>query len=116
MKLIVAGDRDFNNYDFVKSKLDSILSQVDEDIEIVSGKCKGVDKLGEEYAAENGYPIKPFPADWDKYGKAAGPIRNKQMAEYGTHLVAFLKKGSKGTKSMIEIATELKLPIRVINI
>ena len=114
MKLIIAGGRDFDDYPLMKSKLDNILETVDEQIEIVSGTANGADKLGEQYAQEKGFPIKRFPADWDKYKKKAGYIRNKQMAEYATHCVCFWNGKSKGTAMMIDLAKELKLGLRVI--
>ena len=80
MKVAVIGGRDFNDYDKAKKSLDNILKFVDEDIEIISGGAKGADAVGEKYAAEFGYPVKKFPADWDKFGKKAGYLRNKQMA------------------------------------
>lgn len=60
-------------------------------------------QVAEEYAFLHQIPFKLFQADWEKYGKAAGPIRNQQMAEYGNVLLAF-DRGTKGTKNMIETA------------
>lgn len=114
IRLIVAGSRNFKDYNLLKSKLDHLLKDTSE-VEIVSGTANGADKLGERYAKENNYPVKQFPADWDAYGKAAGYKRNKQMAEYATHCVCFWDGVSKGTKSMIELAKQHKLILRVIN-
>lgn len=115
-RIIVAGSRDFNEYEFVARWLDYYLGFIDGEIEIVSGKCKGVDALGEQYANDNNYPVKPFTADWNKHGIAAGPIRNQQMADYATHLIAFPAKDSKGTKDMIKKATDKKLHVITVNI
>lgn len=115
MKIIVAGSREFEDYEMLKNKLDKLLINQKE-IQIVSGGCRGADELGERYAKEKGYSIKVFKADWNKYGKKAGPLRNRQMAEYADGLVAFYKEGSRGTKNMIEEATEKKLKIRIIKI
>lgn len=87
-----------------------------ENTEIVSGKAKGGDRLGENYANAYGYKIKEFPADWDKYGKQAGYIRNKQMAEYASHLIAFWDFKSKGTGHMIDLAKSQGLTVRIIEI
>lgn len=114
MKLIIAGGRDFNNYELLETTLIHLLQYVDEDIEIVSGTCDGADKLGEMFAAENNHLVKRFPADWEKYGKSAGPLRNKQMAEYATHCVCFWDGQSKGTGSMIELAKRCGCNTRVI--
>ena len=112
MKVIIAGGRDFDNYEKLKLVCDFTLVS-SADIEIVSGGCKGADLLGERYAKENNYPIKRFNADWDKHGKAAGPIRNKQMSEYADALICFWDGESKGTKNMIHLAGENKLKLRI---
>jgi hypothetical protein len=84
------------------------------DIEIVSGTANSADKLGERYANENKYHITRFPADWDKYGKSAGYIRNEEMAKYAEVLIVFGDCKSKGTKHMIDIARRYNLKINVI--
>ena len=81
MKLIIAGTRTFTNYQKLKQICDHFL-QDQNNIEIVSGACRGADKLGEQYAKERNIKITRFPANWNKYGKAAGPKRNEQMANY----------------------------------
>ena len=116
MKLIIAGSRTFTDYHFIKLTLDKILSHVDEEIEIVSGACRGVDKLGELYAREYGYSIKIFTPDWKNNKLGAGFKRNMQMAEYATHCVCFWDGISKGTKHMIDLATKYQLPLRVITV
>ena len=118
-KVIIAGSREFDNYDMLKEKCDKILSRkVDEgeEIVIVSGTARGADTLGEKYAEERGYKIERYPANWDKYGKRAGYLRNKKMAEVSNACIVFLssKAENKGSKMMISIATEEKLLIRVI--
>lgn len=113
MKLIVAGSRDFTDYEFLKKTLDKLLIN-QTDIEIVCGMARGADLLGKRYAEERGYPVKEMPANWD-LGKRGGYIRNREMAQYGTHLVAFWN-GSKGTGHMIDLAKEFGLPTRVIKV
>lgn len=114
-KLVVAGGREFNDYPLLKERLDFFLMDVDiKDIEIVSGKARGADFLGERYAEENGILIKEFPADWDTHGKRAGYIRNSEMASYGTHCVVFWDGVSKGSKMMIELAKRKGLVVRVV--
>lgn len=115
MKIIVAGSREFKDYEMLKNKLDKLLIN-QKDIQIVSGGCRGADELGEMYAKEKGYSLKVFKADWNKYGKKAGPLRNRQMAKYADGLVAFYKEGSRGTKNMIEEAGKEGLKIRIIKI
>lgn len=81
-KLIIAGGRDFNNYDGMSKCLDRLLKNINDNIEIVCGMARGADRLGERYAKEHGYKVIYMPADWDLYGKSAGFKRNVQMAEY----------------------------------
>ncbi|MDV7188458.1 DUF2493 domain-containing protein [Lutibacter sp. TH_r2] len=109
MKLIIAGSRTFNDYKKICAECDNIL-QDQTNIEIISGAYyRGADKLGEQYAKERGYKITQFPADWNKFGKAAGPKRNEQMANYADTLIAFWDGKSRGTKNMIELAGQLGL-------
>jgi len=113
VKVIIAGGRDFNNYDLLCRKADKILSRQTE-IEIVSGTAKGADKLGELYAKERGYKIIHYIPDWNFFGKSAGYIRNEEMGRYADGLIAFWNEKSKGTKHMIDIAKKEDLLIRVI--
>lgn len=113
-KVIIAGGRNFNDYQLLCEKVDNILSSIKEDIEIVSGGATGADALGEKYAKDRGLYIKKFPADWNTHGKAAGPIRNLQMAKYGDACICFWDGESRGTKNMIETAEKYKLKLRVI--
>ena len=113
-KVIVAGTRGFTNYNLMCKKLDTLLCNL-KDIEIVSGTARGADSLGEKYAKENNLVLKQFPANWDKYGKRAGYLRNSQMADYADYLVAFWDGESKGTSHMINLAKEKGLKGRVVN-
>ena len=104
MKVIIAGGRDFDNPQMIEdtmSKLDVLVT------EIVCGEARGADTLGADWANRHGIPVAYFPAHWDEYGKAAGNIRNKQMAEYADYLVAFWDMQSHGTKNMIEIMQQM---------
>jgi hypothetical protein len=109
MKVIIAGSRDFNDYEELKTICDSVIGEA-EVTAIISGTARGADKLGEKYAKERGYNIERFPADWDKHGKAAGFVRNMAMAEAGDKLIAFWDGESVGTRHMIRLATERGIP------
>jgi hypothetical protein len=115
-RIIIAGGRDFNDYNRLKEKVDNLISEKRKthQIYIVSGKARGADSLGEKYANENGLNIMEFPADWDKHGKSAGYKRNLEMAENADALIAFWDGESRGTKHMIDIAKEKNLPTRII--
>lgn len=107
MKLIVAGTRTFRRID-----VGAIIKECGLDPgEVVTGAAPGIDSLASDWALREGIPVKQFPPDWNKYGRAAGPIRNAQMAEYGDALLAIWDGKSRGTRSMIEEAKKRGLPI-----
>lgn len=81
---LVAGSRTITDYNYIKETLDYFLQNKTE-ITIVSGGARGVDSLAERYAKERNYGLKIFPADWDRYGKQAGYIRNDEMHKYIYH-------------------------------
>jgi hypothetical protein len=116
MKVIIAGSRNFTDYQKLKKVCDQIL-QKQTDIEIVSGNhYKGADKLGIQYANEKGFDLIRFPAEWNKFGKAAGPIRNKKMARYADALIAFWDGKSRGTKNMIQNAKTEQIRLKIIQL
>lgn len=114
-RVIIAGTRTFSDYERLKEFADRCLSKISEskNIEIVSGHARGADALGEKYAKERGYDLKIFPADWERYGKIAGHLRNIEMAEYADALIAFWDDASRGTQDMIRIAERNQLKVRV---
>ena len=116
-KVIIAGGRDFDDYNMLKTHCDKILSNKRNNgyrIIIISGTARGADTLGERYAKEKGYEVLRFPADWNTYGKRAGYIRNKEMAENADACICFWDRISNGTRHMINIAKEKRLPLRII--
>jgi hypothetical protein len=115
MKLIVAGSRDGIPKDAVFAMLNMEVD-VDEDLIIVSGAARGVDKYGEEWAYLNNVDVVQFPADWKKYGKRAGYVRNTEMANYADELFAFWDSKSPGTGHMIKVMTDLKKPVTIFRI
>ncbi len=114
-RVVVAGCRNYDNYDEAKRYIDDCLSDIRRNYQvvIVSGGCKGADLLGERYAEENGFEIERYPADWKTYGRSAGPRRNKQMAEVSDYVICFWDEKSKGTKSMIDCARKYNKPIKI---
>lgn len=116
-KVIIAGSRHFYDYSVLCRFCDKVLKNKvleGEEIEIVSGRCYGVDLLGERYASERKFKIKAFPADWSVYGQGAGIIRNEQMAKYADALIAIWDGSSRGTANMIANAAAENLLIRVL--
>lgn len=95
MKVIIAGGRNVFLTDKNKAFLDTLTDVIDE---IVSGHAKGIDTDAELYAETRQIPLAVFPANWEKHKKAAGYIRNAEMAEYADALVFF--EGGRGTENM----------------
>ena len=112
-RVLVCGGRDFNDYDLLESVLDTISSEVGV-FQIISGCAKGADTLAIQYANKHEYPLREFPADWDKHGKAAGPIRNKQMLDEGRPNIVIAFPGGRGTADMVNRSK--KVGIEVIEI
>lgn len=110
MKTIIAGMRDFHHY---KTLLSAAQKCPFEITSVVSGGAKGVDALGERFAADHSLPIERYPADWKKHGRAAGPIRNAEMAENAEALLAIWDGKSRGTGNMIFNAKKRGLAVHV---
>lgn len=115
-KLIIAGSRSFDDYNFLKSKVDNLLANIKDKkkIIIISGTANGADKTGERYAIREGYDIIHKPADWDKHGKRAGYMRNQEMADIADACVIFWDGKSPGSKHMYDICKKKNLPVRLI--
>lgn len=110
MKVIIAGSRDITGLDPVR---DAINGSGFEITEVVSGGARGPDQTGEVLARFMGWSLKIFRADWDKHGKSAGPIRNREMAKYADALIAVFDGQSRGTKNMTEEMTKLGKPVYI---
>lgn len=110
MRTIVAGGRNVTDYRVVLNAMDIIgwTPTV-----IISGNANGVDKLGERWAKENVVVTEIFPANWDKYGKSAGYIRNDLMAKEAEALLLIWDGKSKGSGHMLKSAIKHKLKIMV---
>jgi hypothetical protein len=115
MKVIIAGSRDLviDSETFFK-EIDLNYPDI---VEVVSGVSGNIDFLGITYANIKGLKCTKFRANWNLHGRAAGPIRNAEMATYADGAIVFMKKtGSKGSQNMIETMKKLKKPVVVINI
>lgn len=115
-RVIIAGCRNFYNYVTLKERCEYYLQNkmITHNVIIVSGHASGADSLGEKFAKDHNLPCELLPADWDKHGKAAGPIRNAEMAEVADALIAFRDGQSRGTKSMIDLAKRKGLQVAVV--
>ena len=115
-RVIIAGCRDFDDYALLKERCNDYLCEKMETLNviIVSGHASGADALGERFAEEHGLQCEIHPADWGKYGRSAGPIRNAEMAEVSDALIAFWDGQNPGTRSMIELARKKGLQVSVV--
>ena len=118
-RVIVAGGRDFNDYELLKRTCDHILTHKKEthQITIVSGGARGADTLAIQYARDlsNDFNLVIVNANWEIHGKSAGFIRNTEMAEFAHALIAFWDSDSKGTKHMIDTSKSKNLLRHVVS-
>lgn len=116
-KLIIAGSRNFTNYDQLREIIDRVrahLNKKEKELVVVSGTARGADKLGERYAREHNLKIEAYPADWKEYGKSAGFKRNSDMSKAANGLVAFWDNKSNGTRHMIKKMKTNRKPTLII--
>jgi hypothetical protein len=120
MKILVCGQRDFQNKKFLYENLDDLNKELRSNLgegitKVIQGGAKGADLLGKQWARDRNILCSEFPADWNKHGKSAGPIRNNQMLKEGRphFVVAFYhdKQSSKGTKNMVFQAKQAGVPV-----
>lgn len=112
MRVIVAGSRSFTEADYPLVR-EVCLASGYWYSEVISGGAHGVDLLGERFAAEIGVPVRRMLADWDRYGRGAGPRRNEAMAKQANALVAVWDGASRGTADMIRRARSTGLLVYV---
>lgn len=110
MRVIIAGTR----HKIDPALLEQAIQESGFDVTcVVSGAADGVDLLGERWAQARGIGVRSFPADWDRYGRGAGPRRNEEMACVGEALIALPCKHSRGTRDIIRRVKEKGLPLHV---
>ena len=113
LRLAIIGSRDFNDYNLVKSTLEKYKDKISI---VVSGGANGADSLGERWAIDNGIETLIFPAEWDKYGKRAGYIRNQTIIQNCDCVIAFWNGESKGTNHSINLANKNSKPVKIVYI
>jgi hypothetical protein len=111
MKLIIAGSRTFVDYHVLCATLAPLRPQI---AQVITGGARGADQMGHRWAAEHGLPQEVFQADWARFGKGAGPRRNRVMAEAGDRLVAFWDGLSRGTADMILRMLQYRKPTQIV--
>ncbi len=101
MKILVCGGRDFNDEEMVASILSRYVFKGDI---LIHGGSSGADRLAGDWAKKNDIEVEVYPADWHRYGKSAGPIRNGQMLSVGKPNLVVAFPGGRGTEDMIRQA------------
>lgn len=114
--LLIAGGRDFSNYDLLARRCAAYIAENCgvQELTILSGCASGADSLGEQFAKEYQLQCRFFPAQWEKFGRAAGPMRNRQMAQVADGAVVFWDGRSRGTRSMIGYLRQMGVPFEVV--
>jgi len=118
MRVLVCGARDYDDKSLLFSTLDDLAASHDFEV-VIEGGARGADTLAREWAELRNIPIEEYRANWKEYGRAAGPIRNKQMLNEGhpDMVVAFPKTvltESRGTKDMVKQATKARITTIVV--
>ena len=108
MRTIIAGGRNIDYWPEVAAACAAASWPI---TKVIHGCAKGVDTLGEWYGEKNNIPVERFPAEWERLGRAAGPIRNEEMAQNADALIAVWDGKSKGTMNMIYLAYAYKLKV-----
>jgi hypothetical protein len=118
MRVLVCGDRNWNDQRLIEGWLDRLYTMHPEGVDVIEGGAAGADSLAHQAAMGLGIECKSYPANWAKYGRAAGPIRNKWMLVAGKPdlVLAFHDdlENSKGTKNMIEQAKKAGVRVQVV--
>ena len=117
VNLGIVGGRNFTNYNPFKECIRTSLEKWKIDINsiqfVVSGGARGADLLAEKWAREHNLQMKIFKPDWNKFGKKAGILRNSDIVDFSTHMIAFPTKQSVGTWDSIRKAFTKQIPIEV---
>lgn len=119
-RIIVAGSRDFNDVGIFRRSLANYLRDVHKDkhIAFISGKAKrGADNLIIDWCELTPFRVFTFEAQWKSaLGKGAGFVRNEEMGLEGSHLLAYWDGVSRGTKHMIDFASEKGLDVHIVDV
>jgi len=113
INLAIVGCRKYQDYDVLKYCVEEWIKENNNIDTIISGGATGVDSLAQQYATENDIPIIIHSAEWQKYGKNAGPKRNTKIVNDATHVLALPSKDSKGTWDTIRKAQAVKKPVTI---
>lgn len=109
MRVLVCGGRDYWDKATIRKELAEV-----KPTSVIHGAARGADTLAGEVAEAMGVPVEEYPARWNDYGKAAGPIRNQAMLERGKPDLVLAFPGGNGTADMVQRARKAGVPVRVV--
>ena len=117
--LIIAGSRDYHNYEMVEQRTTEFLNAISlrwigRPVVVVCGMARGADTLGHAWARNEGLGVVEMPADWDKYGRGAGYRRNDEMVRAADAAIYFWDGKSRGTAHCISSADHKGIPYAVV--
>lgn len=112
--VLVCGGRDFNDWLLMTLTLDEVDSEDHPISLLINGAARGADKMSTNWALCNGTDYVEYPADWDKYGRAAGAIRNRQMLVEGKPDLVVAFPGGAGTANMIKQARDAGVEVMIV--
>lgn len=119
LRILVCGGRDYTDKQALFDELDNLVAEYHETsnggITIISGEARGADALASQWAAVRRHHYEGYPADWEKHGKAAGPIRNQQMLTEGKPDLVVAFPGGRGTSNMVTLAEMAGVPVYAVS-
>lgn len=122
MRVIICGSRFWDDITPIRDTITRLRDLVGKELVVVHGAAAGADRIADMCAKGMGVTVEPHPADWERYGKGAGPIRNRVMLHAGPHLVVAFKDdfdwtvagtGRGGTEDMVHIARDALIPTAI---
>lgn len=115
LRVLICGSRTWEDEEPIKRLLSSMSGYT----VVIHGAAQGADSIAGRVAKELGFEVLPFPAKWDRYGRAAGPIRNTQMLNEGLPDIVYAFhtniEASKGTADMVRQAKKSGVPVVVLS-
>lgn len=114
--LAIVGSRDWTNWDQFQTILKDYIKQHGTPIKIVTGDARGVDSMACRWAIKRGISYTVWVANWKQYGRRAGILRNTDIIKTATHVLAFHRNNSPGTRDSIEKARDMDKDLTVVEL
>ncbi len=113
MRILITGSRDWEDWEAVDTAIQNVIGNQWGPHTVVHGTARGADSIADYWARYRGLTPEPHPADWNRYGKRAGFVRNAEMVNLGADVcLAFIRNGSRGASMTAELAEKAGIPVR----